>query len=67
MEQARLLQVQRADPAVRGRHAMKAILSWIYAQADRRPLRISGFLDSPGIYFSARPCHPERSPGPCRT
>lgn len=51
VEQARLLQVQRADPAVRGRHAMKAILRWIYAQADRRPLRISGFLDSPGIYI----------------
>lgn len=50
-ERARQLQVRRADPTERGRHAVKAVLHWIYAQADRRPLRISGFLDSPGIYF----------------
>lgn len=50
-ERARQLQVRRADPAERGRHAVKAVLQWIYAQADRRPLRISGFLDSPGAYF----------------
>jgi hypothetical protein len=49
--QVRRLQTQRADPAERGRHARRAVLQWIYAQADRQPLRISGFLDSSEVFF----------------
>lgn len=50
-DQARWLQARRADPAERGRHARKALLAWIFAQSDRRPLRIEEFFDSGEIFF----------------
>jgi hypothetical protein len=50
-ERARRLQALRANSVERGRHAARAILHWIHANPDRQPLRISGFLDSPDVFF----------------
>ena len=50
-DEARWLQAQRASPIARGQYANKAVLHWIHGHADRRPLRISGFLDSPEMFF----------------
>lgn len=49
--QARRLQARRANAAERTRHAARAVLHWIHANTHRQPLRISGFLDSPDIFF----------------
>ncbi|MEU8710370.1 hypothetical protein [Streptomyces sp. NPDC048565] len=48
---ARRLQALRANAAERTRHAARAILHWIHANTHRQPLRISGFLDSPDVFF----------------
>lgn len=45
------LQQQRDDPAERGRHTLNALPHWIYAHADRRPLRIDAFFDSPNAFY----------------
>lgn len=50
-DHARWLQARRADPAERGRFARNALLGWIFAQSDRRPLRIEEFFDSGEIFF----------------
>ncbi|MBA2805931.1 hypothetical protein E0500_000200 [Streptomyces sp. KM273126] len=50
-EWARRLQALRANSAERSRHAARAVLHWIHANPHRQPLRISGFLDSPDIFF----------------
>jgi hypothetical protein len=50
-ERARRLQALRANSAERGRHAARAVLHWIHANPHRQPLRISGFLDSPDVFF----------------
>ncbi|WP_208877704.1 Rrf2 family transcriptional regulator [Streptomyces armeniacus] len=50
-DHARWLQARRADPAERGRFARTALLGWIFAQSDRRPLRIEEFFDSGEIFF----------------
>ncbi|WP_406148414.1 hypothetical protein [Streptomyces sp. NBC_01012] len=49
--QARRLQALRANAAERTRHAARAILHWSHANTHRQPLRISGFLDSPDVFF----------------
>ncbi|MCT2592096.1 hypothetical protein LHJ74_19680 [Streptomyces sp. N2-109] len=51
VQQAHTLQVRRADPTERARYTRKAVLDWIFAQADRGPLRIEEFFDSAGIFF----------------
>lgn len=48
---ARRLQALRANAAERTRHAARAVLHWVHANAHRQPLRISGFLDSPDVFF----------------
>ncbi|MFJ8753625.1 hypothetical protein ACIREO_30495 [Streptomyces sp. NPDC102441] len=48
---ARRLQALRANAAERTRHAARAVLHWIHANTHRQPLRISGFLDSPDVFF----------------
>ncbi|MFD7432001.1 hypothetical protein ACFV6Z_33845 [Streptomyces sp. NPDC059818] len=48
---ARRLQALRANAAERTRHAARAVLHWIHDNAHRQPLRISGFLDSPDVFF----------------
>lgn len=50
-ERARWLQALRANAAERTRHAARAVLHWIHANTHRQPLRISGFLDSPDVFF----------------
>lgn len=51
VERARRLQALRANAAERTRHAARAVLHWIHANTHRQPLRISGFLDSPDVFF----------------
>lgn len=50
-DQARRLQIRRASPAERGRHARHAVLTWIYAQQGREPLSIGEFFDSAAVFF----------------
>ncbi|MGW7351862.1 hypothetical protein [Streptomyces sp. NPDC054784] len=50
-DQARSLRERRDDRAARGHHAREAVLRWIFAQVDRRPLRIEEFFDSREIFF----------------
>ncbi|WP_103531327.1 hypothetical protein [Streptomyces sp. SM11] len=50
-DRARRLQVLRANAAERTRHAARAVLHWTHANTHRQPLRISGFLDSPDVFF----------------
>ena len=45
----------RANSVQRGRHAARAVLHWIHANPHRQPLRISGFLDSPDVFFLGEP------------
>lgn len=52
---ARRLQARRADPAERGRHARRAVLTWIFDNSERRPLPIEEFFDSRGIFFLGEP------------
>lgn len=54
-ERARRLQALRANSVQRGRHAARAVLHWIHANPHRQPLRISGFLDSPDVFFLGEP------------
>ncbi|MBB1243130.1 hypothetical protein GL263_06045 [Streptomyces durbertensis] len=54
-ERARRLQALRANSVQRGRHATRAVLHWIHANPHRQPLRISGFLDSPDVFFLGEP------------
>ncbi|MCF6524711.1 hypothetical protein [Streptomyces sp. JJ36] len=51
LEQARWLRARRASPAERGRYARQALLSWIFARAHGRPVRLAEFFDSRELFF----------------
>lgn len=51
VEQVQRLQRLRANDVERYRYARRALLAWILARADRSPLHVQDFFDSPEVFF----------------